>query len=385
MILLSDLIRPLTVAEATERLYVSAAARGLPTTSWKSGAVVRTIIAALAVLIAAFSQLQALIARSGFLALSTGDWLTLVARYVYDVERDAGSFATGETTLSNASGNVYTLGVGDLVVRNPSTNQTYRNTAGFTLGAFQTGLVISIRAEEIGAAGTSPPGTVTAFVTPLIGVTSSNVAALVGADPEDDATLRLRCSDKTGTLSPNGPKDAYGYFARTAKRTDGTSIGVVRTTTTADGVGGVTVYVATSTGTVDPGDLPYINDAIRRNVEPHAVTATAVSATALVVAVTYELWVRDTTTLSDTQINDAVTQRLIEFMTTRPIGGDVVSPDPGRVYKTAIESIVGNTVPDTVRVAITAPASDVSVTIGQCPVLGSITQTAVHRVAGAVI
>ena len=126
---LETLTTPLTVAEIKTAIYDTMAANGVDTTGWKPGAVVRTMVAGVAIILAAFSALIALLARSGFLSLSEGEWLTLVARYVYDTERITATFATGTVTIDNASGNIYAIDPGDLILLNTATGATYRNTA----------------------------------------------------------------------------------------------------------------------------------------------------------------------------------------------------------------------------------------------------------------
>ena len=78
--LLDDLTTPLTVDECKAAIYATIEARGTSTTAWEPGAVARTIIAGVSIVLAAMSVLIALIAKSGFLSLSEGDWLTVVAR-----------------------------------------------------------------------------------------------------------------------------------------------------------------------------------------------------------------------------------------------------------------------------------------------------------------
>ena len=120
------------------------AATGTKTTNWKPGAVVRTIVAVLAFVLAAFSVLTSLLAKSGFLELSSGAWLTLVARYVYGVERDTGSFATGFVTLDNAGGGVYSGDPDDLLFTNPTTG----HLAFWTVFIFSQ---TSVRSDRYGA------------------------------------------------------------------------------------------------------------------------------------------------------------------------------------------------------------------------------------------
>jgi uncharacterized phage protein gp47/JayE len=384
---LTELTTPLTAEEVKTAIYEAVEARGTATTTWKPGAVVRTIIAGVAIVIAAFSELVALIAKLGFLELSEGDWLTLVAKHVYGVERDQGTFATGTVSLTNTGGGVFTGDPGDLVVLNPSSGKSYRNTEPFALGALAT-ILVPIQAIELGSASTSGHGTITDFETPLLGVSVTNIGAVVGTDPEEDAALRARCRAKTGALSPNGPRDAYAYVATSAKRASGESIGVERVRTVPDGVGGVDVYVATANGTItgtndNPAtDLGAVAKAIHEQVEPLAITPDVQAATPLTIAVTYELWVRDTSSLSDPEIDDLVEERLAEHLRSIPIGGQVIPGQPGRVYVSGLAAVIGASLPGReVRVSVTLPAADVAVTLSQAPILGLVTGT-IHQVAG---
>lgn len=382
---LDELTTPWTRAEVEAKIYAALATRGVSTTGWKPGAVVRTIIVGVAIVLSGFSQLQALIAKSGFLELSEGDWLTLVARYVYGVERDEGSFATGTITLNNAGGNVYAGDPDDLVFSTVD-GRTYRNTAAFAIGAFATGVVVPIQAVELGSAGTASAGTITQIETALLGVSCTNAASVVGTDAELDPALRTRCNEKTGTLSPNGARDAYSFVARSTKRANGESIGVTRVRTVADGYGGVTVYVATATGAVESADVALLQVAIDTQVVPLGVTATVVSAAAKMIAPTYELWVRDTSGKSDSEIGDAVAAKLTAFMSTQPIGGHVIPPAAGKVYVSALETVIGATLPDAIiKVQVTLPAADVDIAINEAPVLGAPTVTDIHQVAGGII
>ena len=135
MTTLAELVTPLTREQVEDSIYAAIAARGTSTTTWKPGGVARTIITAVSIVLAAFSSLQAMIANSGFLDLAEQDWLTLLARYVYGVTRDPGSFATGNITANNTGGGVYSGDAGDLIAVNTTTGKSYRNTAAFSIGA----------------------------------------------------------------------------------------------------------------------------------------------------------------------------------------------------------------------------------------------------------
>lgn len=376
---LDELTTPMTVAEAKTAIYDALAAKGVRTTSWKPGAVVRTIIACVAIVLAAFSRLQALIAKGGFLETAEDVWLDQVALYVYGVTRSPGTFASGNLTFNNAGGGVYSGGIGDLVVRSSTTNKTYRNSAPFSIGALATGVVIPFTATELGADSTAPAGTIDTLVTTLSGVTCTNAAALVGTDEESDPDLKVRCRAKLGTLSPNGARSAYEYIARSAVASDGSPIGVTRVRTIPDGVGGVDVYVATATGGVtgtdtDPlTDLGAVAAAIWTQCEPLCIEATVQSASPVTIAVSYELWVRGLDGVRSTDIAPLVNEALATYLSQVPIGGD-----GGFVRVSAIAAVIGAVRPDTTRVAVTLPAADVPITASQAPVAGVTTVIAIH-------
>jgi uncharacterized phage protein gp47/JayE len=379
------LVTPVTREQMQESIYAVLAKVGVNTTSWKPGAVVRTIIVGVSIVLAAFSNLIVKIARSGFLELSDGDWLTLVAHYVYGVDRDEATFATGETTLTNAAGGVYSFDPGDLTFGNPTTHKTYRNTEGGTLAALST-LVIDIEATEAGAASTSVAGTITEMVTTLDGVSCSNDEAVIGDDAELDPALRARCSEKLGSLSPNGPWDAYAFAARNARRLDGTKVGISRVRINKDGFGNVFVYVATATGAVtgdaddDTTDLGAVNDAVQKKAAPLAVTANVLSAVDVALDITYEVWIYDTVAQTDAQIQTAIEARLVTFAQGQPIGGNVIAPDPGKIFLDAIRTAIGATFPGFIfHVEITLPADDLELALSEVAVLGTILCTAIHQ------
>lgn len=384
---IDELTQPLTRAEVEDSIYAAIAARGSATTTWQPGATARTIIYGVAIVLSALSHLTALIAKSGFLEKSQGDWLTLVAKYVYDVERDQGTFATGSMVVDNAGGGVYVGGAGELVFLNPTTGKTYRNTGDYSISGLQTGVVIPVQAAELGAASTSAPGTISAFETPLLGLSCTNPGALVGRDAELDPALRAKCAAKTGSLSPNGPSDAYLYVMRTAEKGDGSLVGVTRARTIADGMGGVQVLVADGDGPINGADLPALQALVDTMVEPVSVTAIVANSIAVVVPVTYELWVRDTGA-PDSTVQDLVDARLVQFFAAQPIGGVRLGGDPGKLFVSALEAVIGSAASDSerreVKVIVTAPVADVELEADEVAVIGTTTAT-IHQVAAGLI
>lgn len=383
MATLEELTTPLTKDEIEDAIYAAIEARGVATTSWKPGAIARTIIAGLAIVLAAFSTLQARIAASGFLEKAEGDWLTLVAEFVYGVPRNEGTFASGNVEFNNGAGGVFSPGAGDVIVSNSSTGKTYRNTAAFTLAAFETGKLVPFEAVEIGADSTSPAGFIDTLETTLLGVTVTNPSALVGLDPESDPDLRVRCLAKTGTLSPNGPADAYRFVAFEAEKDDGTPVGITRLTATPDGEGNVDVYIANASGPVTgtigdtTTDLGAVDAAIQTQVVPLAVTATVASATANTIAVTYEAWIRGTIGLTEVELQSEIADALADFMSEQPIGGSRKVAGGGFVFKEGIEGVIAETIGSDflLDLVVSAPAADVSIAASEAPVLGVVSAT----------
>lgn len=378
MLSLEDLTTPVSTDDVKASIYRVLAAVGVDTTTWKPGAVARTLIAASAIVLAAFSTMIALIAGGGFLETATGQWLTLVARYVFGVERLEATFAAGTLTLTNTGGGVYSLAASELIVTNPDTGKSYRNTSAVTLNAVAT-LTIPIAAIESGSASTSTAGTIVHIEAPaMTGVACSNAAALVGLDEEGDAALQTRCSESLGPLSPNGPWDAYTYVARNAQRQDGTPIGITRVRVTNDGYGNVFVFAATATGAVtgDPDDattdLGAISEAIQQSAVPLAVTAEVDTANPLAIAIGYTVWLYNTSGRSKEQVETAIATALATYLATRPIGGDVIS-GLGAVFVSALEAVIGTAFSEIFKVTVTTPVADQALSTDQVPVLGSVT------------
>lgn len=380
---LDDLVKPVTRAEIQQSIYDVLGIVGVNTTGWKPGAVVRTIIVAVSAVLAALSTLQQQIARSGFLAFSSKAWLTLVARYVYGVERIAATYATGELTLINSGGGVFSFDADDLIFLNPVGGTTYRNSEAFSLGAL-TSATILITATEAGADSTAEPGEINTLVTVVLGVTCSNAGTLTGNDAEGDASLRSRAQQMLGALSPFGPWDAYVYAVRSATHADGTTLGITRVRIVKDGTGHVWVYCASANGEV-PGDaddpttdLGIANEAVQRKAAPLAVTAEVLSATSAIVAVDYELWMYNTSALTEAAIKQTVEDAIEAFLEAQPIGGNVIGSDPGKIFVNAIEKAIFSALSEIFQVTVSLPAANVVLTANDVPIKGAISGT-VHQ------
>lgn len=383
---LSDLTTPATRSDVQAAIYRVFGVLGVNTTAWGTGAVVRTMVVGVSAVLSAFSQLQAQIARSGFLDLSSGDWLTIVAQHVYDVTRIDATFATGVMTFVNSGGGIYDEDPGDLIVATPD-GKTYRNDEAVHIGASSTVANVPMTAVEAGSASSAAANTITVMTTTLLNVTCTNPNAFTGADVETDAALRTRCSEKLGSLSPMGPWDAYAYAARNAHRSTGEPCGVTRTRTLKDGFGNVTLVVASATGTVSGSigdlttDLGAIDDAVQRMAAPLGVTAHTESASNVSQAITYELWAYNTSGYSNTQIQALISSALQPFVAAQPIGGNTLSPGDatGYVWADAIKAAISEVLSQIFHVVVTMPAGDVALTNTQVMQLGTVVGT-IHQV-----
>jgi hypothetical protein len=353
---LDELTKPLSREEVQASIYAVLAKLGVNTTSWKPGAVVRTMIVGASSVFAAYTELMALIARSGFLELSSGEWLTLVAWYVYGVERRGASYASGQLIVSNSGGGLYILEPGDLIALNSKTGATYRNTANVILNP-GTMSVVSVAAVEAGTAGNAAAGDIQELVTTLLGVGCANPAALTGTNAEPDVTLRQRCSEMLGALSPMGAWDAYSSALRDAEDPTGRNLGITRVSLVPDGFGRIDVYCATDTGTLPTGDVKYADEALQLNAVPQAVTAVVHPAVERLIAVTATVHAYNTSGMSVVEFTTAVADATRAFIIAQPVGGNVITPPTGYVYIDGMQAAIAAVAREVFHVDITTPAT----------------------------
>lgn len=371
---ISDLTQELTPDEVKTAIYQELDLLGVETSTWKPGAVVRTIIAVFSVLLGYCTYIISGIASSSFLAFAQGAWLTLLAQYTYNVTREGASNATGNLTLTNSSATPYSIAVDDLIVSNPTISKEFRNAEAFLIPALGSVTTV-IAAVEEGSGSTSAPGSIISLVTPLAGVTCTNPDAITGFDEETDDSLKLRCQQSTAALSPFGPSDAYRYAATSATR-DGESCGVTRIRLDADGAGNIDVYVATATGEV-PGtvgdlstDLGCVALAIQENAVPLGITGNVFSCTTVPVSVVYTVYVYDTVNLDSASILALTDTALGDRVNRLPIGGD-----GGFFFLDSIKSCIDNSLPEIYRIQVTSPVADIPLAINEVAILASATGT----------
>ena len=339
---IDELTKPLTEDQVLERLLTIIEDLGLPARSWRKGGVARTILRAVARTYAGFTELMAAAIKSGFLETADGAWLRLLAKFVYGVDFIPATFATGTLQFTNAGGGIYgPFQPGEVRALWPisaTENKAYTNTEIFTLNPGDVKLV-AFQAVELGSASSAPPGDIDTLETTMLGVTVTNLEAFVGTDDEADEDLRQRCKDKLAALSFNGPRGAYAYAVRSAKRTDGSAVDVNRLQVSpSSSTGIVNVWVASSSGAPIPSDLVFIADSIERIARPDSVTVNVYAATEVALSKSLTVWAKKTDGLSDTDLASIVDAALIAMTRTYPIGGIKKPPSvQGYLYATTIE------------------------------------------------
>lgn len=371
--LASLLIQETKVAIYKNALGV-AAAIGLPVSSWRPGDPTRSLYLIEAEAFEALEQIVAGYIGSGFREYAAGDWLKILAKQVYNVDVPEATYASGQITLTNSSGYFYNPAPGDLTFKSSLSGKTYHNTSGGVLAGGTT-LILDIEADEPGADSTAGAGEIDTMVTTVLGVTCSNALAVVGADEQDPATTRQQCLDKLGSLSPNGPKDAYSYVARNSALTGTTGVSRVRVYST-DATGTVTIYLAGPSGAVTSDVVTAVETAIATYATPLCVTPTVLSASSVTVPVTYSLWLYKSVNKTSAEIDAAIQTALEDMFAQRPIGGDIIPPaTTGALYASMIESTIRSAFPQAFRCTVSLPAGDTSLTNGQVPALGTVTPT----------
>lgn len=354
----------------------------LKVTAWQEGQPYRSLLTYVSQKIADNTVLRKEAIKGGLLDSSEAGWLTLLAKSLYRVDRKLADFADGDSfTFTNSSDEEYTVELGDLVVAHSVTGKTYRNTSVIVIpanGAIEGQYML---ADEVGTASDAGPGMITEVVSSLVGVEVTNLAAVLGVDEELDEALRIRCRAKLGSLSPNGPKEAYEFVATTPYFDDGTpcaptDVAITRTLVWTDALTGfVSVFLATAAGAPSGGDVTIVDNAIDRYATPWCTTATAYASTEVLVPVTYQVWIAGSN-LTVAQIKSAIASALAVYFASVPISGYKIPPDElGKLYVEALRTVIAKATPGIIKVAITLPAADLELEVGEVCRLSTVTGT----------
>jgi hypothetical protein len=367
----------LLIQETKDAIYTKsleiAVSLGLPVTSWQPGDPTRSLYHVEAELHQTLEGVGANYASSGFLDYAREGWLKLLANQVYNVDVPPATFAATNVVLTNSGGGLYVIDPSDLIFKNSVTGKLYRNSAGGTL-APSGSITLPVVAEEAGSESSAAAGEIDTLVTTLNQVTVTNPTAAVGIDEQDESVTIQQCRDKLGSLSPNGPKEAYSYVARN-RDLSGTSA-VTRVRTYPNSINGtVTVYLAGPGGGILAPDLSLVDAAIQKWATPLCITSNVLAAVDVIVPISYEIWVYRSANKTTAEIQADVLAALTTMFSTRPIGGDVIGISTGKLHVSLIESVIRGVYPQIFRVNLTLPSADVALAAGSVAVLGLITPT----------
>lgn len=377
---LDELISTQTSDEIKAGIYSTLETEGIATTSWQSGSPLRTIIALVSELFGITGSLVVLGIKLGFLDFAEGDWLRLLATSMYDVTPIEATFASTDVTIDNGGGGLYIFDPGDVVFKNSTTGKTYTNAGAFTVNPLETGVVTNVRALEIGTDSNAAPGQIDSFVTTFLGLTVTNAFSAVAVDAESDVALRQRCRDSLGALSPNGPRSAYDYVAKTPELNGGVTITRTKILTP-PGDGTLTLVIAGPAGAVSGGDVALVQDGIDNHATPETVTVTVESADSLALTIVTDVYVSTSANMVDSEWQDLIKAKLLGYVPTIPIGGIELTPGVGQILWRAIIGQIEDASAFVFHATLT-PETDLSVTLIQVATLaeGDITVN-VHQVS----
>jgi phage-related baseplate assembly protein len=217
--------------------------------------------------------------------------------------------------------------------------------------------------------------------------------ALIGNDEEEDPDLRVRCKERLGAISPNGPPDAYAYIAKAAKRADGSFINVTRVRTENSGGGQLIAYVgkvdsevAGTMGDLNT-DLGCVDDAMQKLATPQCITLTTISATAVGYTIAYEVSLYDTVSATNAEIIAAIEASVVAAFASTPIGGDIQPGSSGRLYLDKVKAAIFDTRINGIRLPIfrvvtnhDLSANPFPLNINEFPVLDAIGSGGITRI-----
>lgn len=334
---LDTLIRAVTKDEAFEMALDMLESVKIPARSWRRGGVARSIVGVLATVAAQASDIVANGIASQFLEHAQRDWLTLLAHYLYKVERITATFASGYVTLTNQGGGVFDYGANEVVIKASSTGARYRITEAFHLGVLGE-VTVAVAAIEAGSASSAEPGAIDTLETTMQRVVVGNVEAVIGLDAESDDDLKTRCWASIGTLSPNGPRDAFEFAVRSATIA-GNPTNINRLVVKpALGNGTVRLVCASASGTPTSEELTAARASVELLARTDTDTVLLEGAASVVVSKTITIWRRGS---DDDTVRAAAFAALETLSATYPIGGIAkFSGGQGYLYTDAISSAV---------------------------------------------
>lgn len=354
---------------------------GFNATAWQSGTPQRTLLLGLSRVTSNFAEIGKQIAEMCFNQLARGAALEAYSIARFGNTPKPGTKAKYTETLTNAGTVPHTVGVGQLLLATKQGVQ-FRNTTGGTVAAGGGTLALTIEAIKKGAIGNVADGSITVLVTPLAGVTCTNVLLSSGEDPELDSALQLRNSTQWARLTVELVRDSYINLALSAS--DSIRRAEVNDTNPR-GAGTIDVYIAGASSTSGLAEIeaaqdlfaerafqtePYPADPAPSPANPDPTRVLVRAATGVPVDVAGTVYYGSTYSPADIQLK--VEAAIAAYIALAPIGG-YPYPSPGNVIpKNNLEAAILK-VPGVRTVTLTTPAADVVMTGYDVALLNSVT------------
>jgi hypothetical protein len=366
---LDDVLVPDSADTLLTFLFTQLAAppRKWPVTNWSKFGAGYPLLKTFAAAGADFGSLIRQVAAGGLLEYATGEWLTLLAKNAYGLDRTAAVFARPYVKLTcSALNGPYTITPAQLRFR-LADGRTYQsaNTANVALAAGGTAELDFIAAATGEAYNVEIADEITP-VTILVGVTwefeetetsSGTAMSVQGSDEEDDDDLKERCRGRWSSLGVEKTYLAYEYLARNVPailaNVDGDFSQITRVLvddTNPDGPGTVRIYLAGEAGAIAGDTLTEADEYLQSRKGLCAVLATQGS---IDVAVSVEALVQCAEAHVDAAI-EAIEAGLEAYNASLPIGDGAVSNPTGVIQRAQVVEIlmapegVTNVVLDTV-------------------------------------
>lgn len=372
--------------EAKQTLLTLLDSVGFTATSFQEGDPSLADIELSAEIWAQLSKVSVFLKNFALNSTSTGEALTNFSNSHYDNQRAGAIAAQRRVTLTcAATSGPHTINLGAIVLAHPD-GDTYRNIAdGVTVypatlasGGSLSGLVFEAEIAGLGASGKAPQ-TVTILQTTLAGVTvTSDIAERDGSDQESDAVLKVRNTTKWALLTQfELIKDAVINIALEA------TFGVTAVEVNDQnprGAGTFDVYMAGELVTASGGDVTLAQAALDARVFGSGSTPkTCLVFAAPTTPLNFTGTIYYKGSYSTTDLADATTAALKEYIKLIPLGGFDFFPGPSNVVPVNdLEDVLravqvgGQAVSKTV--VLNSPA-DLSVPAFNKVILGTVTLT----------
>jgi phage-related baseplate assembly protein len=321
---LSSLFTAATRAEIYNLGLSIASSLGLPVTSWLPGDPTRSVYHFLAAKLEATDAAVAEYMKGGYLDSAEDDWLTVLADQQFNVQRQDATAASGDLVLQNTGGGVFYWDAGDLTFRSSTTDKTYHNTTSGSLTANGETITVSWVADEAGSDSSAGTDEIDELVSAMPGVVITSSTAGAATDEEEDEPLRQRCRASRGTLSPNGPTDAYRYVALTTELTGTTEV-TKASVTSSSTTGTVQIVVAGQAGPVSGSAVAAVQDAIVRYCTPLTVTPSVSNSASYLIGVTIAVELRASAGVTQAQAEARIAAAIEDLISDVPVGGDGAS------------------------------------------------------------